>query len=99
MPLWSPTRKELYWIQQNSMLAATYEVTGRSITFGRARRLFERPPGRGVEADVRPYDVTPDGSRFLMTRIARPEFARRRVDVILDFDTQLKNLEKKGVSQ
>jgi hypothetical protein len=34
-----------------------------------------------------------------MTRIARPEFARRRIDVILDFDRQLKSLEKKGISQ
>jgi hypothetical protein len=33
-----------------------------------------------------------------MTRIARPEFARRRVDVVLDFDKQLKSLEKKGIS-
>jgi len=99
MPLWSPSRKELYWISQNSMFAASYEVTGRSITFGRARALFTLPPGRGIEADVRPYDVSPDGSRFLMTRIARPEFARRRIDVILDFPAQLKGLEKKGVSE
>ena len=98
MPLWSPTRKELYWISQNAMYAASYEVTGRSITFERARKLFELPPGRGTEADVRPYDITPDGARFLMTRIARPEFARRRVDVILGFDKQLKILEKKGIS-
>ena len=98
MPLWSPTRKELYWIWQNSMMAASYEVAGRSIAFGRARKLFDLPPGRGVEADVRPYDLTPDGSRFVMTRIARPEFARRRIDVVLDFDAQLENLEKKGIS-
>jgi serine/threonine-protein kinase len=99
MPLWSPTRKELYWISQNSMMAANYDVAGKSITFGRARKLFDLPPGRGIEADVRPYDVTPDGTRFLMTRIARPEFARRRVDVVLNFDAQLKSLEKKGISQ
>ena len=98
MPLWSPTRKELYWIAENSMCAASYEVTGHSITFGRTRKLFDLPPGRGIEADVRPFDITPDGSRFLMTRIARPEFARRRVDVVLDFDKQLKSLEKKGIS-
>jgi serine/threonine-protein kinase len=99
MPMWSPTRKELYWISQNAMYAASYEVAGRSITFGRTRRLFTLPPGRGIEADARPYDITPDGTRFLMTRIARPEFARRRVDVVLDFDAQLKNLQKKGISQ
>ena len=98
MPLWSPTRKELYWISQSSIVAASYEVTGRTITFGRTRRLFDLPPGRGVEADVLPYDIAPDGSKFLMTRIARPEFARRRIDVILDFPVQLKGLEKKGIS-
>ena len=99
MPLWSPTRKELYWISQNALFAASYEVNGRAITFGRSRQLFALPPGRGIEADVRPYDISPDGNRFLMTRIARPEFARRRIDVILDFPAQLKGLEKKGVSQ
>ena len=98
MPLWAPVRKELYWIWQNSLMAASYEVSGKSITFARARRLFDLPPGRGIEADVRPYDIAPDGSRFLMTRIARPEFARRRVDVVLDFNRQLENLQKKGVS-
>jgi serine/threonine-protein kinase len=99
MPLWSPARKELYWISQNAMYAAAYEVAGHSITFGRQRRLFTLPPGRGIEADARPYDISPDGTRFLMTRIARPEFARRRIDVVLDFDKQLENLEKKGISQ
>jgi serine/threonine-protein kinase len=99
MPLWSMARNELYWISQNAMFAASYEVSGRSITFGRSRQLFTLPPGRGIEADVRPYDLSPDGTRFLMTRIARPEFARRRVDVILDFPAQLKGLEKKGISQ
>jgi serine/threonine-protein kinase len=99
MPLWSPTRKELYWISQNAMYAASYEVSGHSITFGRQRRLFTLPPGRGIEADARPYDIAPDGTRFLMTRIARPEFARRRIDVVLDFDRQLKSLEKAGSSQ
>ncbi|HEX6790584.1 MAG TPA: protein kinase, partial [Candidatus Krumholzibacteria bacterium] len=71
MPLWSPTRKELYFTSSNSMFAASYEVTGRSIAFDAPRRLFTLPPGRGNDADVRPYDITPDGSRFLMTRIAR----------------------------
>jgi Tol biopolymer transport system component len=99
MPLWSPVRKELYWISQGALMAATYEVSAHSITFARARKLFDLPPGRGMEADVRPYDLAPDGSRFLMTRIARPEFARRRIDVVLGFDEQLKGLEKKGISQ
>jgi serine/threonine-protein kinase len=99
MPLWSPTKKELYWISQSALMAASYEVAGKSINFGRSRKLFDLPPGRGIEADVRPYDIAPDGSRFLMTRIARPEFARRRIDVVLDFDAQLKSLEKKGISQ
>ena len=99
MPLWSPTRKELYWIAQNSLMGANYDIAGKSISFGRPHKLFDLPPGRGTEADVRPYDITPDGNRFLMTRIARPEFARRRIDVVLDFDRQLENLEKKGITQ
>jgi hypothetical protein len=80
------------------MFVASYDVSGRTITFGRAHRLFDLPPGRGTDADVLPYDIAPDGSRFLMTRIARPEFARRRIDVILDFPAQLRGLEKKGIS-
>jgi Tol biopolymer transport system component len=99
MPRWSPTKKEIYWISGTALYAASYETSGRSISFGNSRRLFDLPPGRGIDADVCPYDITPDGTRFLMTRIARPEFARRRIDVILDFDRQLKSLEKKGISQ
>jgi serine/threonine-protein kinase len=99
MPLWNPVRKELYWMAQNAIFAASYGVNNHAIEFERPRKLFDLPPGRGVDADVRNYDISPDGTRFLMTRIARPEFARRRVDVVLDFDAQLKSLEKKGISQ
>jgi serine/threonine-protein kinase len=98
MPRWSPTKKEIYWISGATLYAAAYETTGRSINFENSRRLFDLPPGRGIDADVCPYDVSPDGTKFLMTRIARPEFARRRIDVILDFPAQLKGLEKKGIS-
>jgi len=99
MPVWSPTKKEIYWISGASLYAATYETNARSISFGTARRLFELPLGRGIEADLRPYDIAPDGTRFLMTRIGHPELARRRIDVVLDFPAQLEALEKKSVTQ
>jgi serine/threonine-protein kinase len=99
MPVWSPNRSEVYWLSGGAMYAANFETGARSISFGSPRRLFALPLGRGIEADLRPYDIAPDGTRFLMTRIARPELARRRIDVVLDFRARLKSLEKKGVTQ
>jgi serine/threonine-protein kinase len=93
MPAWSPTRRELYWIQNNAIFAAVYVAGDRTISFDRAHKLFDMPPRR--DADVNPYDISPDGSRFLMTRTARPEFARRRIDVVLGFDAMLRDLNRK----
>jgi hypothetical protein len=60
--------------------------------------LFTLPPGRGIEADVRPTTFARRHAVSHDTHRAS-EFARRRVDVILDFPAQLKGLEKKGISQ
>jgi serine/threonine-protein kinase len=98
MPLWSPTRRELYWIGGPSMYAVDYEAAGNTISFGTPRKLFDLPAGRRADADVLPYDLAPDGSHFLMTRIAHPEFARRRIDVILDFPAQLRGMARKGIA-
>jgi hypothetical protein len=99
MPRWSPTRHELYWVSGPSMYAVDYDASGNSISFGTPRKLFDLPSGRQTDVDYAPYDIAPDGSAFLMTQIANPEFARRRIDVVIDFPRKIRGLEEKGTTR
>ena len=79
------------------MLAISVEAQGQGLALGRPRKLFDIPPGRRGDADFLAHDLSPDGSRFLMTRVAHPELSRRRIDVILNWSEQVRDSEKKGI--
>jgi Tol biopolymer transport system component len=97
-PLWSPKSDEIYWIAEGAMFAISVEPRGQGLTLGRRRKLFDIPPGRRGDADFLAHDLSPDGSRFLMTRVAHPELSRRRIDVILNWSDRIENLANKGIS-
>jgi serine/threonine-protein kinase len=98
-PLWSPRGDEIYWISGGRMFAISVEAHGSSLTLGRPRALFEIPPGRRGDTDFLAHDLSPDGSRFIMTRVANPELSRRRIDLILNWSEEIRGLEKKGISR
>jgi serine/threonine-protein kinase len=93
-PLWSPKGDEIYWIAGDEMFAISVEVLGGRLSLGRPRKLFDIPPGRRGDADFLAHDLSPDGSRFLMTRVAHPELSRRRIDVILNWSERIVELAK-----
>ncbi len=84
-PVWSRDGKELFYRNDRKMMAARID-SGPPLTAGKPRILFERryehhwhPPN---------YDVARDG-RFLMIKTPE-ELAPRRVEVILNFDEEIK---------
>ncbi|MDX1389503.1 MAG: hypothetical protein R3344_09965, partial [Acidobacteriota bacterium] len=68
-PLWSPNGRELYYLGlDNRLMAAPVEIR-ESFQPGTPERLLDKgyylgPPGR-------PYDIAPDGERFLMLERVR----------------------------
>jgi serine/threonine-protein kinase len=97
-PLWSPKGDEVYWISGDEMFAISLDAQGQGLALGRPRKLFDIPPGRRGDTDFLAHDLSPDGSRFLMTRVAHPELSRRRIDVILNWSDRIDELSKKGIS-
>ncbi|HKY33553.1 MAG TPA: protein kinase [Candidatus Polarisedimenticolia bacterium] len=81
--LWGRDGREVFFLDDISMKAVPVEPRGDTIAVGKPSKLFDLPLMRGQERDWRPYDLSPDGKRFLMVRVARPEAQRRRIDVLI----------------
>ena len=73
-PLWSPTGRELFYRENNKMVVV--DVTPAATpSFGKPRTLFEGAYMFG-RTEGQEFDVTPDGSRFLMLKPQQPPAAR-----------------------
>ena len=57
---WSPTRDELYYQRENTIMAVSYEVVGGALRPGVPRLLAEMPANSALS------DISPDGERFLI---------------------------------
>ena len=66
-PVWSPTGKEIFFIQQNDLMAVDV-VTAPQFSASAPKKLFDaKPYVRGLA--TRPnYDATADGKRFIMVQ-------------------------------
>jgi Tol biopolymer transport system component len=65
-PLWSGNGRELYYRADRKMMVVPFDLG--STTFGRPDELFDDPYLRSsnISPDVHSYDVSDDGSRFVM---------------------------------
>jgi Tol biopolymer transport system component len=88
--LWAPDGKELYYVRGDEMMAVSIDAAETKITAGVPRKLFDFPPGRRAERDLRTFDITPDGKRFVVLRSANPGMGRRQINVILNWSEELK---------
>ena len=74
-PRWRRDGKELFYLNDNVVMAAEVNGTGSAFQVGAARRLFEirrrtgSSRGFGIGGA---YDVTPDGQRFLVNAVEQP---------------------------
>jgi serine/threonine-protein kinase len=75
---WSRDGKELFYLDATGLLTAVrVTVSGNQFSAGAPRRILNTPYVAGLSArglDLRSYDVSPDGQRFLMVKdiAARP---------------------------
>ncbi|MBI3834154.1 MAG: serine/threonine-protein kinase [Planctomycetes bacterium] len=98
-PLWSPDGKELFFLSGQSFMVSAITIEGNGLSVGTPKKLFDIPAGRRYEQSLRPYDIAPDGSRFLFTRAARPEMEGRHINVVLNWREEAKAMVPSGTHQ
>lgn len=72
-PQWAPDGRELFYVAGDAtLMSVSLAFDGETVTPGPPRPLFRLPV---VDTGRNPYDVAPDGKRFLVRAIA-PEMGR-----------------------
>jgi len=66
VPAWRADGQELYYLTPAGDLAAVSVTTGARFDAGTPRLLFRGLTRQPYASNVTPYDVTPDGQRFLV---------------------------------
>ena len=84
LPRWRRDGKELYYVAQGDVLMAQPVTLGPLLEVGAPVPLF-----RG-ETEIENYDVSPDGSRFLVSLPAQ-RVRESPIRVIVNWDASLKN--------
>jgi dipeptidyl aminopeptidase/acylaminoacyl peptidase len=87
-PMWARDGKELFYRNGPKLLAVRVE-TKPAFALGKPRELFESSTRVSGGYGLPDYDVTADGRRFLMIPLP-PEATRNRINVVLNFDEELK---------
>jgi Tol biopolymer transport system component len=75
-PAWSSNGRELFYLDGKNLLTVVpIQTTVSAFSAGNPRRLLETAYVAGISTrgfDLRSYDVTPDGQRFLMIKESAP---------------------------
>jgi Tol biopolymer transport system component len=64
VPVWDPSGRELFFLRGEEIFVVAIQ-TGATVTGGRPRLVRAMP---GLEAPDVPYDISPDGRRFVVAR-------------------------------
>ncbi len=91
-PVWSPDGRELYYRDFSGAMMAVPVAAGPGFAPGRPVRLFAGTGylGAGAQGGGRTYDISPDGSRFLMVRLG--EWYSTPLVVVLNWFEELQRL-------
>ncbi len=68
---WSADGKELFYLQDKTMMAVPVSGEGSSFSADKPRKLFELQSGLNTSGSC--FDVAPDGQRFVMVKSAEEE--------------------------
>jgi len=69
-PVWSADGRELFYLQGNRLMVVPI-TTEPVFSFGLPRMLFEQEFAAGDGYSPAPYDISPDGERFVFRRVSR----------------------------
>ena len=75
-PIWAPGGRELFYVNGAREMVVTAVTPGPSLQLGERRVLFRLPDELLLTEHYTPFDVAPDGRRFIMARRVRSEAAQ-----------------------
>ncbi|HEX6884709.1 MAG TPA: protein kinase [Planctomycetota bacterium] len=90
-PLWSPDGRELFFVSSARLMVVELSATPAS-SAGSPRVLYEGRYRPSVNANT-PFDIAPDGKRFLRVQQGQPEAALTRIEVVQGWSAQLEPAE------
>jgi serine/threonine-protein kinase len=89
-PLWSPNGRELFYLSSDSVMAVAVR-TEPTVRLGTSKALFRLTY---FNSSGTPWDISPDGKRFLMMKEAGTNTAARqepqRINIVLNWFEELK---------
>ena len=94
-PLWSPDGRELFYLSEDNHIMAVAVETEPTLSFQTPKVLFKNENlGFGLYTGT-PWDIHPDGKRFLMIKQPRAassaeEVVRPRITIVLNWLEELK---------
>jgi serine/threonine-protein kinase len=94
LPLWSPDGRELFYIgQENSVMAVAVE-TKPTFKLGTPKALFRSMCVGNIIGEGTPWDISPDGKRFLMLKeppsTPSASAGPRKINIVLNWFEELK---------
>ena len=94
-PIWSPDGREVFYLSEDGFAMAVSMETKPEISFGTPRVLFKNKYLGLTISSGTPWDIHPDGKRFLMIKLpeAAPSQAtapRPKINVVLNWFEELK---------
>jgi Tol biopolymer transport system component len=96
-PLWSPDGRELFYLSEDKSVMAVAVETRPSLSFGTPKILFKNTNLGLTVTSGHPWDIHPDGKRFLMMKRHAPTgaetaaaAARPRINIVLNWLEELK---------
>jgi hypothetical protein len=93
-PLWSPDGRELFYRNANNEIMAVSVETEPVFKAGNPEMLFQAPDFGYSFADLNNWDISHDGKRFLMMKLATiestEETSRPTINIVLNWFEELK---------
>ncbi len=85
-PIWSRDGRELFYREGNRFMATRVDGSGRTFVAEDAKLLFEGPfdPWEAFGARAANYDISPDGTHFVVAR-RKSMVTARVIDVVLNW--------------
>jgi len=92
-PLWSPNGRELFYLNEDAVMRVPVE-TEPAFSAGKPETLFRGAYVRFSTGDGQPWDISPDGKRFLMMKepeaVAPGGGGPNKVNIVLNWFEELK---------
>jgi eukaryotic-like serine/threonine-protein kinase len=92
-PLWSLDGREIFYRNGDSVMAVAVDG-GQTFKCGKPEPLFRGTYTSSNAQDLRPWDVNPDGKRFLMmkdnTTTGKPAETPRKINIVVNWFEELK---------